>query len=156
MTLPAKLTLTVARVSLGWLFFYAGYTKLINPAWTAAGYLKGAKAFVGFYAWLASPDMIGVTNALNAWGLALIGLALIFGISVRLAGILGALMMLLYYLPLGFPHPNAHSYIVDEHIVYAALLLFFAAVRAGRTWGFDEALRRRIERRSPRLAALIG
>ncbi|MEK7110690.1 MAG: hypothetical protein AAB867_02460, partial [Patescibacteria group bacterium] len=70
--------------------------------------------------------------------------------------IFGAVIMILYYLPLGFPNPNAHSYIVDEHIVYAALLLFFAAVRAGRTWGFDEALRRRIERRSPRLAALIG
>lgn len=141
MTKFQQIALFAARVILGWLFLYAGLTKLMDPKWTAQGYLMGAKTFAGFYHWLASGAMIGVVDALNAWGLTLIGLALILGIFVRFSAILGAAMMLLYYFPiLQFPYPDAHSYIVDDHIVYAAVLLLFAAVHAGRTWGLDEWL----------------
>lgn len=130
--------LTFLRVALGWLFFYAGITKVLNPAWSAAGYLNGAKTFAGFYHFLAGPGVLPVTNFLNEWGLTLIGAALILGIAVRLAGTLGAAMMLLYYLPiLDFPYPNAHAFLVDEHIVYAAALLLLAALRAGRVMGLE-------------------
>ena len=44
-----KLLLFLLRVSLGWLFLYAGLTKLLDPTWTSEGYLTGAKAFTGFY-----------------------------------------------------------------------------------------------------------
>lgn len=135
--------LLLLRVALGWLFFYAGITKVLNSEWSAAGYLAGAKNFIGFYAWLASESILPITNFLNEWGLTLIGVALILGAFVRLSSLLGATMMVLYYLViLEYPYPNTHAYIVDEHIIYALVLLFFAATQAGRIWGID-SLRRR-------------
>lgn len=138
MTKSQKVSLFLLRVSLGWLFFYAGITKILNPEWSAAGYLKGAKAFTGFYEWLATPEVLPVVNFLNEWGLTLLGVSLILGVFVRLSSILGAIMMVLYYLPLGFPYPDAHSLLVDEHIVYAFVLLLFANFRAGRVWGLEK------------------
>ncbi|MEK7193426.1 MAG: DoxX family protein [Patescibacteria group bacterium] len=133
-----KNTLGLLRITLGWLFFYAGITKVIDPAWSAAGYLRGAKTFVPFYQWLASPSVIPVVNFMNEWGLTLLGISLILGIGVRFSSVLGAMLMVLYYLALPFPMPNAHAYIVDEHIVYIFVLLYFAAHRAGRVWGLEE------------------
>jgi len=126
---------------MGWLMFYAGITKILNPTWSAAGYLKGAKTFTGFYQWLLSPDILPTINFVNEWGLALLGVSLIFGVFVRLSSVLGAVLMLLYYFViLDFPHPNAFSYIVDEHVIYALVLIFFAATRAGRVWGLENWL----------------
>lgn len=134
-----KISLFLLRISLGWLFFYAGITKIINPAWSAAGYLKGAKTFAGFYQWIAGPSLLPVTNFVNEWGLTLLGASLILGISVRLSTMLGALLMLLYYLPiLSFPYPNPHSYIVDEHIIYIFALLLLGSLRAGRVFGLEQ------------------
>lgn len=132
------MSIVALRLSLGWLFFWAGITKILNPAWTSQKYLEGAKAFAGFYHFLASSSLLPYTNFINEWGLALIGVSLMLGVFVRLSGILGAVLMLLYYLPiLDFPYPNAHSFLVDEHIVYAAALLLLAAFRAGRTFGLE-------------------
>lgn len=133
-----RISLFLLRVSLGWLFLYAGITKVLNPEWSAAGYLKGAKTFSGLYQWLASPELISITNFLNEWGLTLIGISLILGVGVRLSGVLGAAMMLLYYFPvLEFPYVGEHSYLADEHIVYAASLLVLAFSKAGRFWGLE-------------------
>ena len=126
------------RIGMGWLMFYAGITKVLNPAWSAQGYLKGAKTFPGFYQWLLQPDVLPIINFINEWGLTLLGVSLILGIGVRLSSIFGAVLMLLYYFPiLDFPYPNPHSYIVDEHIIYALVLLLLAGLRAGRIWGLE-------------------
>lgn len=133
-----KITLFLLRISMGWLFFYAGITKILNPEWSAAGYLSNPQMFPDFYAWLLSPSVLPIVNILNEWGLTLIGVALILGAFVRTASILGAAMMILYYLPiLAFPYPNTHSYIVDDHIIYALALLVLAAFHAGRVWGLE-------------------
>ena len=133
-----KVSLFLLRVSLGWMFFYAGITKILNPEWSAVGYLKGAKTFAGFYQFLTQPGILPITNFVNEWGLTLLGISLIFGVFVRLSSILGAAMMLLYYFPiLDFPYPNAHSFIIDEHIIYAIALTLLAAWRAGRTYGLE-------------------
>jgi len=125
------------RLAMGWMMFYAGTTKVLDPGWSAAGYLKSAKTFAGFYQWLAQPDIIPFINFINEWGLTLLGVSLILGIFVRLSSLLGVLLMLLYYIPvLSFPYVG-HGYIVDEHVIYALVLLFFAASRAGRIWGLD-------------------
>ena len=137
MSKSQKISLLILRLSTGWMFFYAGITKVVNPEWSAAGYLSGAKMFVGFYNWLLSPGILPTVNLVNEWGLTLLGISLILGIGVRLSSVLGALLMLLYYVPLGFPYPNPHSYIVDEHIIYIAILLYFATIRAGRVWGLE-------------------
>ncbi len=143
MTQAQKRIIFLLRISLGWLFLYAGITKVTDPAWSAAGYLKGAKTFAGFYQWLFDPSILPAVNFLNEWGLTLIGVSLLLGVGVRAASYAGALLMLLYYLPiLDFPKVGDHSYIVDEHIIYLFLFLLFAAVRAGRVWGLEERIAR--------------
>ena len=133
-----QFSLVALRLSLGWLMFYAGITKVLDPAWSAEGYLKGAKTFVWFYQWLLSPQILPVINFINEWGLTLLGISLILGIFVRLSSLLGAVLMLLYYLPiLDFPYPNPHSFLVDEHIIYIFVLLLFASLKAGRVWGLE-------------------
>ena len=133
-----KISLFFLRVTLGWMFFWAGITKVLDPAWSAAGYLKGAKTLTWFYEWLASPSVLPIVNFMNEWGLTLLGISLILGIGVRLSSILGTLLMLLYYLViLDFPHPNTHSFLVDEHIIYIFALLLLAATKAGRIWGLE-------------------
>ena len=133
-----KAAIFILRVVLGWLFLYAGITKIINPQWSAAGYLRAAKTFPAFYEWLASPAILPVTNFVNEWGLTLLGLSLGFGLFVRSSTSLGALMMVLYYFPgLTFPYLE-HAYLVDEHIIYAAALLLLGAVRAGGVWGLEQ------------------
>lgn len=138
MTQSQKFFLFLLRIVMGWMYFYAGIVKVIDPNFSAAGYLQGAKTFAVFYQWLLSPNILPTVNFINEWGLTLLGVSLILGIGVRLSSILGGILMLLYYFPiLNFPYPNPHSYLVDEHIIYAAMLFFFAAVRAGRVWGLE-------------------
>ena len=138
MTQYQKIFLFLLRISLGFLFLYAGFTKVIDPAWSAAGYLKGATTFSGFYQWLASPEILPFTNFLNEWGLTLIGIALILGVFVRLSAVLGAGMMILYYFPvLNFPLVGEHGYLVDEHIIYAFALLLLGSLKAGRVMGLE-------------------
>jgi thiosulfate dehydrogenase [quinone] large subunit len=129
--------LFVLRLVTGWLMFYAGITKILDPTWSAAGYLKNAQTFAGFYQWLTQPSLLPLVNFVNEWGLTLLGISLILGIGVRLSSTLGAILMLLYYFPaVNFPFVP-HGFIVEEHIIYAAVLAFLAAVRAGRYYGLE-------------------
>ena len=143
LNLSARVTLLLTRVSLGILMFYAGITKVIDPVWSAAGYIGGAKTFTGFYQLFLNPAILPIVNFLNAWGLTILGLSLILGLFVRWSSLLGVALMLLYYFAAGpFPYPNAHAWLIDDHIIYALLLLFFASIRAGRYWGLDQFLSR--------------
>ena len=140
-----KLSIFLLRISLGWLLFYAGITKVLDPAWSAVGYLNAAKTFPDLFHWFASPGILPITNFVNVWGLTILGACLILGLGVRLTGVLAAILMLLYYLPiLDFPYPNTHSYVVDDHIVYIFALLLLSALHAGRTWGLDAKWHSRI------------
>jgi thiosulfate dehydrogenase (quinone) large subunit len=136
-----KKSLFLLRIGLGWMFLYAGISHLkdSNFAQEVGGYLAGAKTFAGFYHWLASPALLPVTAFMNEWGLALVGIALILGLFTRIASYGGMLMMILYYLViLQFPYPNAHAYIVDEHVVYILGLFVLATFRAGQAYGLDK------------------
>lgn len=129
MSRSAQISLLLLRISLGIIFFYAGITKVLDPNWSAQGFLKSAKTFPALYAWFASPANIGWVNFLNEWGLTLIGVALILGIFTKWASIAGILMMALYYFPgLDFPRVD-HGYIVDEHIVYIFAFALIASTR---------------------------
>ncbi len=133
-----KISVVLLRLALGWLYFYAGITKLLTPNWSAAGYMQNAKTFAALYHWFLQPGILPIINFVNEWGLTLLGISLIFGIFVRLSSMLGIVLMLMYYFViLKFPHPNASSFIVDEHFMYSSILLFFIAIKAGRIWGFD-------------------
>lgn len=130
--------LLLLRLAMGWLMFYAGITKVLDPEWTAAGYGASAKTFTGFYQWIISPANIGWIDSVNQWGLTLLGISLILGIGVRFSSTLGVLLMVFYYFPvLEFPYVG-HGYIVDDHIIYALVLTLLATVRAGRYFGLEE------------------
>jgi thiosulfate dehydrogenase [quinone] large subunit len=129
--------LAAARVVLGWLMVYAGATKLLTPGWSAAGFLHGAQTFAGLYAWFATPGLIGIVNFLNAWGLTLLGVSLILGLFVRWTVWPGVLLMLLYYFASNALPAVPNGFLVDEHIVYALLLIIFFAADAGKYFGLD-------------------
>lgn len=132
-----KVSLFALRVTLGWMFFYVGITQVLDPVWSAAGYMKGAKNFVWLFQFFSRPDVLPAIDLINKWGLTLLGVSLILGIAVRLSSKLGVILMLLYYVALPFPYPNARALIVDVHIIYAAALMFMIAVKGGRAWGLD-------------------
>lgn len=139
-----KVTIFLSRVALGWLLFYAGITKVIDPNWSAAGYLNSAKTFPGLYHWFAGVKNIGLVNFVNEWGLTLIGISLILGFFVRWASLGGILLMILYYIPvLQFPYIGQHSLLVDEHIMYILIMAILFSSQAGRIWGLDGLLQRR-------------
>ena len=141
MTKLQRISLFLLRVSLGWVFFYAGITKVLKPGWSAAGFLQGAKTFPDFFHWFASPAVLPFTNFMNEWGLTLLGVSLILGVFIRWTAPLGIILMALYYLPiLQFPYPNVNSFIVDEHIIYMVALAVLAACKAGSYWGLGKQL----------------
>lgn len=143
-----KMAVFLLRVALGFLFFYSGITKVLNPEWSAAEYLNSAKTFPGFYHWFASASNIGWINFVNEWGLTLIGAALITGFLVRWASLGGILFMILYYLPiLQFPYVGEHSFLIDEHIIYSLALFTFFVSNAGINWGLDSILSRRLQQK---------
>src|SRR3989338_64138 len=151
-------SLLFLRLSLGTLFFYAGISKLLDQNWSAAFYLQDAKTFASFFHWFLRPEILPITNFLNEWGLTLIGISLILGIFVRISSLAGALLMLLYYLPIldGF-YPNEHSFIVDEHIIYFFALLLLASFRAGRVFCLEKwCSNLPICSRFPKLRSLLG
>jgi len=139
-----KMAVFLSRISLGVMFFYAGITKVMNPNWSAAGYLNSAKTFSELFQWFASPGNLGWINLVNEWGLTLIGVALLVGFMVRLASVGGVFLMLLYYFPvLSFPYVGEHSFIVDEHIIYVTAFLVLFASNAGSIWGLDSWTQKR-------------
>jgi len=139
-----KVSILLMRLGLGWYFLYAGITKVLDPTWSAAGYISQTKILTGLYEWFASPAILPVINFLNQWGLTLVGLALILGIWVRFSSIVAVFLMVMYYIPvLDFPLAGAHSYIVDDHVLYILGFLILIAFKAGNYWGLDSLMLRR-------------
>lgn len=153
-----KLVIFLLRLSLGWIFLYSAVTKISNPIWTGEGFLKNASTFSALYQWLTSPSILPAINFINEWGQLLLGISLILGIGVRLSSLLGVVLMLLYYFPqLNFPYIGRTAYLVDDHIVYALVLIYFAAVRAGRIYGLENwCANLPICRKIPKLRSWFG
>ena len=142
--------IVIMRVTMGWVLLQGGLTKLItyldaDPAnnWTAAGFLANAippgNPFTGIFASMAGSPMI---DLLVMWGLTLTGLGLILGALVRWNAFWGAVMMLIFWAAsleggLAAGLPLAHGWVVDDHLVYAALLFGLGAIGAGRLLGLD-------------------
>src|SRR3989344_5877341 len=137
----AKFPLFVLRLALGWVMLYAGITKIMNPDWTAGGALSNATFFSEFFARLAQPDLLPFVDLFNAWGLTLLGVSLILGAFVRVSAFLGGALMILYYLAF---YDDAHSFYVEDHIIYALVLFMFFAIGAGRVWGLDKKISKSI------------
>jgi thiosulfate dehydrogenase (quinone) large subunit len=132
------------RLALGWTFLWAFIDKLfglgfatpegkgwIDGGSPTKGFLSGAEGpFAGFY-----QDLAGTTFANWAFMLGLlgIGLALTLGIGMRIAAAAGAT---LYVLMWSVALPPANNPFMDEHLIFAAVLVGLALVGAGHTLGF--------------------
>jgi thiosulfate dehydrogenase [quinone] large subunit len=139
------------RLSLGWIFLWAFVDKLfglghetksaqawINGGSPTLGFLKfGAKGpFADFYHGIAGAAW---ADWLFMAGLAGIGIALIAGIAMRIAAAAGAVMLVMMW---SVVLPPANNPFMDDHLVYALVLVLLAALGAGRFVGLGGAWER--------------
>ena len=136
--------LTILRIIIGWHFLYEGIVKLLNPNWSSASYLMESKwLFSGFFHWLISNTMtLQVVDFMNTWGLIIIGFCLFIGIATRIAGISGALLLLLYYIAIPpFMYSSlpstSHFFIINYNLIEAVVLIGLASFPKGYFWGLQ-------------------
>lgn len=142
MKINSLTTAVTLRILLGWFMFFAGIEKVLNPDWTASGFLMTAKTFPEFYAWFAMSSNAWWVDPMNAWGILLIGIALLLGVAVRPAAIAGAFLMILYYFPhVAFPSVP-HGFIVEYHIIYASAFMLIAFLPAAKQFGLGNIIRK--------------
>ncbi len=158
-----KTLIFLMRVSLGWVFLWAAMRQLADPKWSAGQFLAGAKTFTSFYSFFMDPAVLPIVNVLVKCGHLLIGVSLIIGVGVRVSAPFGALLALLYFFPrLDFPYvTNVNNFIIEYHLIYAMVLVYLAAVRAGRVWGLENwfanlPLVASVLERRPQLKAILG
>jgi len=133
--------LSVLRIAIGWHFLYEGVVKLLDPSWSAAGYLASSRVF----GWLvANPTLLGIVDKMNAWGLTLVGLGLIFGALTRTAAVGGILLLAMYYMAhpplIRMPlttHTEGSYLLIDKNLVEALALVVISLFPTGRFLGLD-------------------
>lgn len=128
-----KTFIGLLRVGMGFIFLWAFFDKLLGlgyatppeRSWLAGGsptfgYLKNAThgPLAEFFQSLAGNPLVDILFMLGLLG---VGVAFILGIAMRLAALSGATMLILMYLS---AFPPANNPIIDDHIIYAVLMLF--------------------------------
>jgi thiosulfate dehydrogenase [quinone] large subunit len=150
------------RLSLGWVFLWAFLDKLLalgfatgrNPEtgvvdrFGDAAWINGGSPTKGFLTYGTSGPFAefyqGFAGA--AWadwlfmlGLAGIGIALMGGVAMRIAAAAGALMMVMMW---SAALPPANNPFMDDHLIYALVLVALALVGAGTTLGLGKVWER--------------
>lgn len=162
----AARTWAVARIALGWVFLWAfldktfalgfntGRTTLDGGGETVSYFGKSAWLFgfgdgsptfgflkFGTKGWFAGFFQSFAGTAWADWlfmlGLLTVGIALIFGIGMRLGTISGvALLSLMWLAAPPMAVPAGHNPFMDDHIIYAIVMIGLLLVGAGDVWGF--------------------
>ena len=139
-------TLAVLRIVIGWHILYEGIHKLIHPEWSALAFLDNAQwIFSGLADWIISnPVLLNTVDAMNTWGLILIGLGLVLGLFTRIASLAGFALLLLYYL---FNPPfigmdamgsvEGNYLMINKTLIEAICLLYIAVTPLSRNFGLD-------------------
>ena len=139
----ARYLWALTRLCLGWTFLWPFLDKLfglghettaahawINGGSPSKGFLSGAVGpFAGIYQSIAGA---GWVNWMFMLGLLGIAVALLLGIGMRIAAIAGAVLLVLMW---SASLPPQDDIFMDNHIVYALVLLGLAVVGAGNTLG---------------------
>ncbi|MFB6150752.1 MAG: DoxX family membrane protein [Haloarculaceae archaeon] len=150
-------SLFALRVLMGWIFFYAGIVKVIDPKWSVRGFLlhgiSSKNPFTDLWATMAN-DWAWLLTPLNQLGLTLVGLGLLLGILFRFSAFWGGVMMLFYWVA---HYPFENSIIIDYHLVYVFLLFGLGAFGAGRILGVDNWLEKQsVVEENPWLRLFLG
>ena len=157
----------ILRLFMGGMILFAGLGKIAlvpgGEAFNAYGYLANrdaASPVSGLYGAMAESAMLmDIVNVLIPATQVLIGLALIFGVFVRLAALGGALQMMAFYLG-GWE--GQWLAIFDSTLIYAIVFLALGAFAAGRILGVDRHLEQleiggqRLVERWPAMRYLLG
>lgn len=140
----ARYVLAGIRLALGWVFLWAfldktfglGHEIVVAKSWLnggspTKGFLGSAAKgpFAGFYHAIAGA---GVTDVLFMAALLGVGIALILGVGMRLAAGAGALLTVMMWTAV---LPPASNPFMDDHLIYAAVLIVLALLGAGNTLG---------------------
>jgi uncharacterized membrane protein YphA (DoxX/SURF4 family) len=144
---PLTSAVFLLRLGIGWHFLYEGVVKLVDPTWTAAGYLRGSTGPLAesFHALAANDAILRVVDALNVWGLILVGACLMWGLLTRFSAVCGMLMLALYYVsnPPWFAAAagmgEGHYLLVNKNLI-EFFALFVVLVQPARRLGIDGAL----------------
>ena len=156
--------LGILRILIGWHLLYEGVVKLWNPSWSAGGYLmdSGGPLADFFYALAADPTVLAIVDAVNVWGLILVGLGLIAGLFTRVALLGGIVLLSLYYLshpPLigvEYALPSEGSYLfVNKNLIEIFAMAVLLAFPTGRMLGLDGLIRKRRTRRQAAAPAAV-
>jgi thiosulfate dehydrogenase (quinone) large subunit len=143
----ARYLLAGVRLALGWIFLWAfldkafglGFATPSERAWfnggsPTNGFLGSAKGpFSGFYHSIAGT---GIADALFMTALLGVGLALMLGIGMRIAAGAGVLLTVMMWSAV---LPPATNPFMDDHLIYAAILIVLALLGAGNTLGLGRA-----------------
>jgi thiosulfate dehydrogenase [quinone] large subunit len=127
------------RLTMAWTFLYAASHQVFDPDWTVVGFLSHTKTFHDLFAVFTTPTMAPITTVLVEYGHLLIGLSLLFGLMVRVSAAAGIMLMLVYWMAhMDWPFiENKNNLIIDQHIVYAGVLVLLIVKQAGHVWGLD-------------------
>lgn len=131
------------RLTLGFMLLWAFFDKLLGLGYSTrpeASWLNGGSPTQGFLDRASGPAAgffqaisgHAAVDALFMAGLLLIGAALVLGIGLRVAGVSGALLFLLMW---AASMPGRNNPLVDQHVVYAIILLGMMRAPAGQTLG---------------------
>ena len=166
-SLVARYTWAVTRLSIGFVFLWAFFDKLLALGYATgtdrdtgaidrfgdAAWINGGSPTLGFLSGVKGPfkgvfePMAGAAWAdwLFMIGLLAIGVALMLGIGMRIAAASGALLLVFMWMA---SLPLVNNPFMDDHLVYAMVVVGLAAVHAGdtlgigRIWAHTELVRR--------------
>lgn len=151
-----QLTLLVTlRVLIGWHFLYEGITKVVNPDWSSVAFLLDSQGFLSsfFVSLTSNPNLLGVIDLLNIWGLVAIGLGLITGCLGKVAKIGGMVLLGFYFLshpPMvgyRFAAPSEGSYLwVNKNLIELFTLALLYVFPTSSIIGCDRFINRLIRK----------
>lgn len=143
----ARNVFAVVRLALGWVFLWAFLDKLLGlgrATPSGSGWLDGGSPTDGFLSNAATGPFQGLyadiagagwADVLFMVGLLGIGVALMLGVAMRIACASGALLLVLMWTAVLPPENNPF---MDDHLIYALVLIALVLVKAGHVLGLGQ------------------